>query len=105
MKNSKRLKRVNRNLLLCVTFGLMTYGCGGGGGGTSTPVTPTPVTPAPVTSTSSSSIEEQFSLWLTDLSNNVILPNYQTLHSSAEAFSDGSQSFCKSNSVSQTDWQ
>ena len=101
MKDSKRLKRVNRNLLLCVTFGLMTYGCGGGGGGTSTPVTPTPTTP--VTSTPSSTIEEQFGLWLTDLSNNVILPNYQTLHSSAEAFSDGSQSFCKSNSVSQTD--
>jgi predicted lipoprotein len=85
-----------------MTVGLITYGCGGSGGSSKsvTPVTPAPVTPVPVIPAIESTIEAQFSLWLTDISNNVILPKYQTLHSSAKSFSDESQLFCQSNSAS-----
>jgi len=104
MKDSTSFKYINRNLLLCMTLGLVTYGCGGGGSSKpDTPVTPTPVTPTPVTPAPVSTIEEQFSLWLTDLSNNVILPNYQALHNSAETFSDDSKSFCQASNASQTE--
>ncbi|MFT5760038.1 MAG: putative lipoprotein [Alteromonadaceae bacterium] len=100
MKDSTSFKR---NLLLCMTLGLVTYGCGGGSSKPETPVTPTPITPVPVIPTPASTIEAQFSLWLTDLSNNVILPKYQTLHSSAKNFSEESQLFCQLNSTSKAD--
>jgi predicted lipoprotein len=105
MKDPISFKCINRSLLLCMTLGLVTYGCGGGGGSSKpvTPVTPIPVTPAPVTPIIESTIEAQFSQWLTDVSTNVILPKYQTLNSSAKSFSDESQLFCQSNSASKAD--
>jgi predicted lipoprotein len=86
-------------LLLTMTL----TACGGGGDSesrsTDTPVTP--ITPSTPTSTD----EEQFGLWLTDLADNVILPAYQDLLNKATILSSQSADFCALNSPSNSDLQ
>lgn len=81
-------------LTLCLTA------CGGGGG-SSTPTT-TPTTPTPVPQPTST-MDEQFGLYLTDLSNNHILPGYQLLADNASDFVSDSANFCSLSEPSQAD--
>ena len=82
----------------------MTLSACGGGGGSSTDTSTTP--PAPTTPTTPTSTDdEQFGLWLTDLSNNVILPNYLDLQEKSEALASQSQIFCAVNNATNSDLQ
>jgi predicted lipoprotein len=99
MRNVQSIKSLYQQVLLAGTLILVGVGCGGGGGGEKeiTPVTPiTPTTP-------SGTLDDQFTLWLTDLSNKVILPNYQTLEAEAKQFSDGSIAFCQLDNAKESD--
>jgi predicted lipoprotein len=93
MRNVQSINCFYQQVLLVGTLALVGVGCGGGGSEKEiTPVTPvTPTTP----STASGTLDDQFTLWLTDLSNKVILPNYQTLETKATQFSDSSKAFCQ----------
>ena len=104
MKYSKLRKHMTNKVLLCTFIGAMTgtmlSACGGGGGGDKAAESPTqPKTSTPTTST----IEQEFSLWLTDLGNNVILPDYKMLAEKAQALSTASNSFCQLDTPMQTD--
>ncbi|MDP7592223.1 MAG: imelysin family protein [Litorilituus sp.] len=81
---------------LLLTFALSA--CGGGGSDSTTPTTPTPTTP---TSTDTA----QFTLWLTDLANNYILPSYQDLQTKAQALATQSSHFCTIDNASNADLQ
>jgi predicted lipoprotein len=89
MKNIKSMKCFYQQALLVGTLALVVS-CGGGGGEKqATPITPTtPTTP-------SGTLDDQFTLWLTDLTNKVILPNYKTLDDEAKQFSADSLAFCQ----------
>ena len=88
-------------IVLALTLALTA--CGGGGSSESTTPDTTPDTTTPTTPTSTD--EEQFGLWLTDLANNVILPGYQDLQTKAQALSNQSASFCALSSPSNSDLQ
>ncbi|MCJ8269793.1 MAG: imelysin family protein [Psychrosphaera sp.] len=77
---------------LLLAFSLTLTACGGGGGGGST----TPTTPDPVLQPTST-MDEQFGLYLTDLSNNHILPGYQLLADNATDFDSQVERFCSLN--------
>jgi hypothetical protein len=83
---------------LLLTFALSA--CGGGGSDSTTPTTPTP-TPTTPTSTDTA----QFTLWLTDLANNYILPSYQDLQTKAQALATQSSHFCTIDNASNADLQ
>ena len=91
IKNSI-VKRTNiAAVLISVGLTSLLTACGGGGGsdgGTVAPTTPT--TPTTPTST----IDEQFGFWLTDLSDNHILPSYQSLQDKAQALNKETTDFC-----------
>jgi predicted lipoprotein len=93
-------KLLSRNIITPILFTAVLTACGGGGGGSDT-TTPDPTTPDPTTPTSTD--DEQFGLWLTDLSNNVILPSYQDLQVKAQDLSTQSIDFCAINNASNSD--
>jgi len=97
MKNIESMKCFYKQVLLVGTLALAVTGCGGGsGGGEKQPTTVVPTTP-------SGTLDDQFTLWLTDLSNKVILPNYQTLDDKAKQFSSDSLAFCHLDNAKSSD--
>jgi len=83
----------NKNRLLSIfMFFLAVTACGGGGdSGSGAPTNPTnPTNPTTPTNT----LDDEFGLWLSDLSEKVILTGYQGLEQSAEAMLGASESFC-----------
>ena len=99
MRNIKSMKCFYQQALLVSTIALGVIGCGGGGGGEKQPTPVTPTTPT----TPSGTLDDQFTLWLTDLSNKVILPNYQTLDDEAKQFSAESLAFCQLDNANASD--
>jgi len=99
MKNIQSIKCFYQQVLLAGTFALVVSGCGGGGSSEKQPTPVTPTTPTTPTGT----LDDQFSLWLTDLSNKVILPNYQTLDMKAKQFSADSLAFCHLDNAKSSD--
>jgi len=98
MKKIKLVKTFNQKVILASLLGLSVLfgvGCGGGGEKKSLPTTPT-IPTAPT-----GTIDDQFTLWLADLSNNLILPNYQNLQAQAEQFASQGTEFCQLNSANQ----
>lgn len=85
----QKMKKYNTLLpIIALVTGLVACG---GGGSESTPTTPAqPTTPTQPTST----IEDEFGQWLTDLSTNVILPNYSALETSTGELVSASETFC-----------
>jgi len=90
----------NKNTLLsAIALSIAIASCGGGGG-SDTPTKPTtPTTPTQPTTT----IDEQFGLWLTDLANNIVIPQYQAMETSADTLVSQSQTFCALSSPSASD--
>lgn len=81
----------NKNKLLSVLiFTISVTACGGGGDSTA-PSTPNP----PVTPTTT--IDDEFALWLNDISENVILTGYADLEQKAQDMVDASAVFCASS--------
>ena len=93
------MKCFYQQALLVGTLALGVIGCGGGSGGETQPAPDIPTTPT----TPSGTLDDQFTLWLTDLSNNVILPNYQTLDDEAKLFSADSLAFCQLDNAKASD--
>lgn len=96
------MKNTNNLLSVCV-LALSITACGGGGGSSastpSTPTTPTPPTPTTPTNT----IDDEFVLWLEDISENVILADYADLQLKAQAMANASHIFCASTSKTSSD--
>jgi predicted lipoprotein len=80
--------RLLPRLLLPAVLSVTLAACGGGSD--TAEVTPDPIEPTPPTST----IDDEFGLWLTDLANNHVLPSYQNLQESALVLSSKSTDFC-----------
>ncbi|NQZ24360.1 MAG: imelysin family protein [Colwellia sp.] len=99
MKNIKSMKCFYQQALLVGTLALGVIGCGGGSGGETQPAPDIPTTPT----TPSGTLDDQFTLWLTDLTNKVILPNYQTLDDEAKQFSADSLAFCQLDNAKASD--
>ncbi|TWX46380.1 imelysin family protein [Colwellia hornerae] len=100
MRNIQSINCLYQQVLLVGTLVLVGAGCGGGSEKEITPLTPiTPITPT----TPSGTLDNQFTLWLTDLSNKVILPNYQTLETKATQFSDSGKAFCQLDNAKASD--
>jgi predicted lipoprotein len=86
---------------ILLVFSITLTACGGGsGGGSSTPTTTPDPTPTPQPT---STMDEQFGLYLTDLSNNHILPGYQLLADNATDFASASANFCDLSEPSSVD--
>jgi predicted lipoprotein len=94
-------KRAPVKVLTPVLLSIVLTACGGGGSDSPTPATGGggSESPAPATSTD----DEQFGLWLTDLSNNFILPSYQDLQTKAQALSAQSTTFCALSNAANND--
>jgi predicted lipoprotein len=76
--------------------------CGGSSDSSDIAITPEPPnTPSTPTSTN----EDQFGLWLTDLSDNFIIPAYQDLQEKAQVLSVQSAGFCSLTNAANTDLQ
>jgi predicted lipoprotein len=90
IKNSMVSRKSVLALLVSLSLTSVLTACGGGGGSDGGTVAPT--TPAPTTPTST--IDEQFGFWLTDLTNNHILPSYQSLQDKAQALNKDTIDFC-----------
>lgn len=88
--------RLSATLILALSL----TACGGGGGGSNT--APSVPTNPPVTPTASN-MDEAFGKYLTDLTNNHILPGYQLLAENAERFVDKSTDFCALDSPTLVD--
>jgi len=88
------------SVLMSAALSVAISACGGGGSDT---VDTTPVTPEPSTSTPTTTIDDEFTLWLTDLSNNVILPHYKTFSERTEQLLLDSQSYCQLTNPNQDD--
>lgn len=84
--------RLLPSLLLPAVLSVTLAACGGSdtAEGTPEPVAAKASEPTPPTST----INEEFGLWLTDLANNHVLPSYQNLQDSALVLSSKSTDFC-----------
>lgn len=93
------MKCFYQQALLVGTLALGVIGCGGGSGGETQPAPDIPTTPT----TPSGTLDDQFTLWLTDLTNKVILPNYQTLDDEAKQFSADSLAFCQLDNAKASD--
>ncbi len=87
--------------LAMLTLTTALSACGGGSdSGSATPATPSaPTTP----STPSGSIDDQFSLWLTDIATNHILASYQKLNDAALLLQQQSENFCAKQDPADTD--
>jgi predicted lipoprotein len=92
-------KRAPVKLLTPVLLSIVLTACGGGGSDSPTPATGGGGSGSPATSTD----DEQFGLWLTDLSNNFILPSYQDLQTKAKALSAQSTTFCALSNAANND--
>jgi predicted lipoprotein len=98
MRNIQSINCFYQQVLLVGT--LVLVGCGGGSEKEIMPVTP--VSPT-IPTKASGTLDDQFTLWLTDLSNKVILPNYQTLETKAKQFSVSSTAFCQLDNAKASD--
>jgi len=94
MINNKSLK-IASSLL----FTLALTACGGGGSAATESTSTTTTT----TTTPATTDEAQFGLWLNDLADNVVLPGYQHLQTTAEALSSQSDIFCNASNPSNDD--
>jgi len=94
MINNKSLK-IASSLL----FTLALTACGGGGSAATESTSTTTTT----TTTPATTDEAQFGLWLNDLADNVVLPGYQHLQTTAEALSNQSDIFCNASNPSNDD--
>jgi predicted lipoprotein len=75
--------------------------CGGGGdGGSSTPVVTDPVVVAP---DPTETLEDQFGQYLTDLSDNHIIPSYVAMQTEAQALKGATDVFCALPSATSAD--
>ncbi|MCJ8319190.1 MAG: imelysin family protein [Colwellia sp.] len=96
MVDVKILTAISSRFVLCAALSLTISACGGSdSASTVTPKVPT--TPTPPIGT----IDDEFTSWLTDLSHQVILPNYLTLQLSSEVMAVASQTFCDLNNPTQ----
>jgi len=77
----------------------LTLSACGGGGGSSSNETPTASVPS-TTPATSSTIDDEYGLWLTDLSNKMILPGYMAMQDYAEILLTESRDFCALSSPS-----
>jgi predicted lipoprotein len=92
---------MKKSASILLVFSITLTACGGGsGGGSSTPTTTPDPTPTPQPT---STMDEQFGLYLTDLSNNHILPGYQLLADNATDFASASANFCDLSEPSSVD--
>ena len=80
----------------------LTLSACGGGGSSSSNETPTASLPS-TTPATSSTIDDEYGLWLTDLSNKMILPGYMVMQDYAEILLTESQDFCALSSPSDND--
>ncbi|WP_339723387.1 imelysin family protein [uncultured Paraglaciecola sp.] len=90
---------------LAVSLSLTLVACGGGGGGdtATTPVVTDPVvdpTPTPV-----EDLNTEFAVYLTDLTDNLIIPAYANFANKTQLLQTQSYSFCEANTPSNTDLQ
>jgi len=90
-------------LISVIFLSIAINGCGGGGSSDNTvstkPSTPTPTPTTPSTST----IDDEFALWLTDVSNHVIIPSYLAMQTQATQLVSASNDFCALAAPSQSD--
>jgi len=77
----------------------LTLSACGGGGSASSNETPTASLPS-TTPATSSTIDDEYGLWLTDLSNKMILPGYMAMQDYAEILLTESRDFCALSSPS-----
>jgi len=96
------IKNKSLKIASSLLFTLALTACGGGGSDTTTPITETPTTPTTPT-TPATTDEQQFGLWLNDLADNVVVPGYQNLQTTAEALSSQSDIFCNASNPSNDD--
>ncbi|MEM0909441.1 MAG: imelysin family protein [Pseudomonadota bacterium] len=87
------------NLLILIS---VLSGCGGGGGSDS-PAPPPSQSPSPNPTPEAVNIEEEFTEYLTDLADGIILPRYQAFQDESRAMVDASSTFCDLMSPSQQD--
>lgn len=89
-------------LSLAFSLSLALTACGGGGGGGGTPTTPvvTDPTPAPV-----DDLNAEFALYLTDLSDNHIIPAYADFENKTQLLQTQSHSFCEISSPNDSNLQ
>ena len=98
MAYSKVFTQSSSRFFLGAVLSLIISACGGSGDETKKSAT-TPTTPI----TPSGTIDDEFTSWLTDLSNNVILPNYLSLQEKSAVLTESSQIFCSFNTPSHED--
>jgi len=86
---------------IATSLSLALAACGGGGsGGSSTPVITNPVVVDPVPS---GTLEDQFALYLADLTDGHIIPRYTAIQTEALALKDATGVFCALPSATNSD--
>jgi predicted lipoprotein len=75
----------------------------GGGGSDSSPTTPEPITPPVTTPPTTVDLPTEFSDYLTGLADGIIVPNYQSMQTSALALAEATTDFCALQSPSVND--
>lgn len=85
--------KCKKRILIPVLTSLWLGACGGGGSSAPTTPEPTP-TPTPTPTPQPSTMDEQFGKYLTDLTNNHIVPGYTLLAENAVNFQTKAESFC-----------
>ena len=87
-------------LTLATFLSVALTGCGGGGGDSSEPVVTVPVVvnPAPTIT-----LDDQFALYLTDLTDSHIIPSYAAMQTEAQAMKDSTDVFCTLTSPTNPD--
>jgi len=94
---------IKQKLLSSISLAVaLTLSACGGGGSSSSNETPTASLPS-TTPATSSTIDDEYGLWLTDLSNKMILPGYMVMQDYAEILLTESQDFCALSSPSDND--
>ncbi len=94
---------IKQKLLSSISLAVaLTLSACGGGGSSSSNETPTASLPS-TTPATSSTIDDEYGLWLTDLSNKMILPGYMAMQDYAEILVTESQDFCALSSPSDND--
>lgn len=79
-------------VLLVALLSSTVVACGGSSDSVTAEATPDTSNPDTVSPTTT--IEQEFGLWLTDLANTHVLPSYQTLQDTASSLSSETTSFC-----------